>query len=256
MKRALALAYGLLAYLLFFVTFLYAVFFVGGLGVPLTVDAGRSAPLGTAIVIDALLLSAFAVQHSVMARQGFKRRWTKIVSGPVERSTYVVAASLVLALLLWQWRPIPQVIWDLRGTMAEPLLVVLFWAGWATVFVSTFLINHFELFGLSQVWAFFRGHEFRGPAFKTPVLYRMVRHPIYLGFTVAFWAAPHMTAGHLLFAVATTGYMLVGIHFEERDLTRIHGQAYRAYRERVPMLIPLPKGAKGKAGGSNAEESA
>lgn len=256
MKRALALAYGGFAYLLFFATFLYAVLFVGGLGVPRTVDAGRSAPLGTAIVIDALLLSAFAVQHSVMARRWFKVRWTRLVSWPVERSTYVVAASLVLALLLWQWRPIPRVVWDLRGTVAEPVLVVLFWAGWATVFVSTFLINHFELFGISQVWAYFRGHEFHGPAFKTPVLYHLVRHPIYLGFVVAFWAAPVMTAGHLLFAIATTGYILVGIYFEERDLTTVHGEAYREYRERVPMLIPLPKGAKGKRGGSKAEEGA
>lgn len=246
MKKLLALVYGVLAYAFFLGTFLYAIAFLGDVRVPKTVDTGKPATLAAAIVIDALLLGAFAIQHSVMARQWFKQRWTKVVSWYVERSTFVVAASAVLALLLWQWRPIPQVVWEVRDPRAEWLLVVLFWVGWATLLVSTFLIDHFELFGLAQVWAYWRGREFHRLAFKTPSLYRLVRHPMYLGFTIAFWSAPRMTVGHLLFSVAATGYLIVGIYFEERDLVGAFGDDYRDYRARVPMLIPFLKRPGGR----------
>ncbi len=241
MKRFLALLYGVLVYGVFLGTFSYAIGFVGNVFVPKSIDSGPAGPPLTSILIDALLLSAFAVQHSVMARQGFKRRWTKIVSWPVERSTFVLAASLVLMLLLWQWRPLPHVLWDLRGSAGALVLNVLFWAGWAILLISTFLINHFELFGLYQVWVYFRGSEFHPPAFRTPSFYRYVRHPIYLGFVIAFWSAPLMTAGHLLFSFATTGYILLGIYFEERDLGNLHGQQYREYQAKVPMLVPFAK---------------
>jgi len=244
MKKVLALLYGLAAYLFFFGTFLYAIGFVGNVVVPKSIDTGKTVPLGVALVIDAVLLSLFALQHSIMARQAFKQQWTRLVSWHVERSTFVVAASAVLALLLWQWRPIPGTIWDLRRTTLGGLLQVTFWVGWGILLVSTFLINHFELFGLAQVWAYFRGQEVHRLSFKTPALYKMVRHPIYLGFVVAFWSAPVMTVGHLVFSVATTGYILVGIYFEERDLLHIYGEAYRNYRARVPMLIPLLKFGK------------
>jgi methanethiol S-methyltransferase len=241
MKKTLALLYGVLAYVFFFATFLYAIGFVRNLAVPKSIDTGASAPLGVALLIDAALLSLFALQHSIMARHGFKKQWTRVVSWPVERSTYVVAASAVLALLLWQWRPIPATVWDLRGTVAGSILSVTFWVGWGVLLLATFLINHFELFGLHQVWAYFRGADLHRPDFKSPGLYKMVRHPIYLGFVIAFWSAPLMTVGHLLFSVATTGYILVGIYFEERDLIAVYGQAYREYRARVPMLLPFVK---------------
>ena len=243
MKRSLALLYGVVAYLLFFATFLYAIAFLGNVLVPKTVDRGQLSPPGTAIIIDLLLLSAFALQHSIMARHGFKKAWTRLISWHIERSTYVLAASAVLALLLWQWRPIPRVVWAVHNSGSQLALDVLFWAGWATLLVSTFLINHFELFGLEQVWRYFRGQQWQMPPFRTPAFYRIVRHPIYLGFVIAFWAVPVMTLGHLLFSVASTGYILVGIAFEEKDLIRIYGQAYRDYRKRVPMLIPFrPRG--------------
>ena len=240
MKRILAMLYGVFAYVFFFGTFLYAIGFVGNL-LPKSVDTGTKTPLAEAILIDAALLSLFAVQHSVMARRGFKKHWVRLVSWHIERSTFVVAASAALALLLWQWRPIPGNVWDVRGTTLGTILSVAFWVGWGILLVSTFLINHFELFGLHQVWAYFRGQEFHRPDFKAPAFYRVVRHPIYVGFLIAFWAAPVMTRGHLLFSIATTGYILVGIYFEERDLIAAYGQAYRDYRARVPMLIPLSK---------------
>lgn len=241
MKRILALVYGVVAYVLFLGTFLYAIGFIGNVGVPKSIDSGSSSSPLTAAIIDAVLLGLFALQHSIMARHAFKKGWTKVVSWHIERSTYVIAASVFLALLMWQWRPIAGNIWDVRGTSGEMVLVVLFWAGWATLLVSTFLINHFELFGLQQVWNYFRSREFHRPAFKTPVFYRLVRHPIYLGFLIAFWSTSHMTAGHLLFAIAASGYLFVGIHFEERDLLAYYGDAYRDYRRRVPMLIPFTK---------------
>ena len=241
MSRFLALLFGLLVYGLFLVTFSYAIGFVGNVYVSKSIDSGPAGPITSSILLDVLLLGAFAVQHSIMARQSFKRRWTRIVPWHIERSMFVLAASLVLALLLWQWRPLPQVIWDVRGSAGALVLKALFWTGWAVLLVSTFLINHFELFGLGQVWAFFRGQEHHRPAFKTPSFYGYVRHPLYLGFVVAFWSAPRMTAGHLLFSIATTGYILLGIYFEERDLADSYGQEYREYQAKVPMLVPFAK---------------
>lgn len=245
MKKLLALVYGALAYAFFFCTFLYAIAFVGNLGVARTIDRGPAATVPKAAIIDVVLLSLFALQHSVMARQGFKRAWTRVVSRHLERSTFVVAASAVLALLLWQWRPIPSEVWDVRGTALGAVLTGAFWLGWGLLLLATFLIDHFELFGLRQVWAYARGREFHAPDFRTPALYRMVRHPIYLGFVIAFWSAPSMSVGHLLFSAATTGYILLGICFEERDLIAAYGQRYREYRARVPMLIPLLKARHG-----------
>lgn len=241
MKRVLALVYGIVVYFLFLGTFLYAIGFVGRMGVPKTIDSGSGSQPVIAALIDALLLSVFALQHSIMARRGFKQHWTRVVSWYVERSTYVLAATLALALVLWQWRPIPNVVWDLRGTAAGSVLAILFWVGWAILFLSTFLINHFELFGLHQVWAYARGTEFHRPPFRAPFFYRWMRHPIYLGFVIAFWSAPVMSVGHLLFSVATTGYILVGIYFEERDLIHAYGDAYLEYRRQVPMLVPIGK---------------
>jgi methanethiol S-methyltransferase len=247
MKRVLAVIYGTAVYFLFFGTFLYAICFVGNLWVSKTIDSGTSAQPWLAALIDTLLLSAFAIQHSVMARRGFKQRWTQLVSWYVERSTYVLAATLALALVLWQWQPIPNVVWDVRDTSVAPILNALFWLGWAILLLSTFLINHFELFGLQQVWAYALGQETHRPAFRVPLFYRWIRHPIYLGFVIAFWSAPVMTTGHLLFSVATTGYILVGIYFEERDLIHAFGNAYLEYRRQVPMLLPIGKPYRTKA---------
>ena len=247
MKRALILLYGVLAYLFFLSTFAYAVCFIEGILVPKTIDAGVQTSAINAIVVDLLLLGIFAVQHSVMARQGFKRKWTQVVSWYAERSTYVVAASAALALVLWQWRPIPSVMWDARGGWIETPLRLLSWLGWGILLLSTFLVNHFELFGLRQVWGHFRSREFHSPAFKTPGLYRIIRHPLYAGFLIAFWATPLMTAGHLLFSIACTGYILLGIYFEERDLIKAFGQEYRNYQRRVPMLVPFLKWTPGQS---------
>lgn len=240
MRNLLFAGYGLGTYAFFLATFLYAIAFVGNCPLVRGIDTGGAGtPLASALLVDLCLLALFAVQHSVMARPAFKRAWTRIVPEAIERSTFVLAASAVLALLLWQWRAIPTpVIWDVSGTALGPVLLGLSLAGWATVLVSTFLINHFELFGLRQSLAPILGLGAPAATFRTPLLYRHVRHPIYLGFIIAFWATPTMTAGHLLFAVMTTGYILVGIFFEERDLVAQFGAQYLQYRERTGMLLP------------------
>ena len=236
--RFIAFLYGIAAYLVFFVTILYSIGFVTGLVVPKTIDTGTQSPTIEAVIVDLLLMSLFAVQHSVMARKQFKAWWTQFVPKPVERSTYVLFASLSLLLLFWQWRPLPAVIWNVENPDFAVTLVTLSFAGWILVFTSTYLINHFELFGLHQVTSNLIGKETPPPRFKTPLLYNFVRHPIYLGFIIAFWAAPVMTAGHLLFAVVTTLYIFVGIALEERDLVELFGDEYRQYKQRVSMLIP------------------
>jgi protein-S-isoprenylcysteine O-methyltransferase Ste14 len=237
-----ALLYGFVAYVFFLATFAYAAHFIGGFVVPKTIDSGAAGPLGEALLVDLALLGVFAVQHSVMARRSFKQWWTRIVPPAVERSTYVLAATLALALLLWQWRPIPEpVIWRVENPLAVQAIWTLFALGWVILLLATFLINHFELFGLRQVFARLTGKQIPEAQFRTPFLYRYVRHPIYLGFLMSFWAAPVMTAGHLLFAVACTGYILIGIWFEERDLVAQFGDRYRAYRAQVGMLLPSRK---------------
>jgi protein-S-isoprenylcysteine O-methyltransferase Ste14 len=240
MKRILFLIYGVIAYAAFALSFGYAVCFIGNLFVPKTIDSGPQSDVVTSVVIDALLLTLFAAQHSIMARKGFKRVWTQIIPKQIERPTYVLASSSALALLLWQWRPLPQVVWELQG-IAAVILSVTFWLGWVLLLTSSFLINHFELFGLQQVWGYFRSKQYGGTKFRTPVLYRIVRHPLYLGFMIAFWSAPRMSVGHLIFSVACTGYILLGIMLEERDLMAEHGDSYRRYRDQVPMLVPLAK---------------
>ena len=236
--RSVAVLYGVVAYTIFFLTFCYAIGFVGDFVVPKTIDSGAVSPFGMTMVVDILLLGVFAVQHSLMARPAFKAWWTRFVPPPVERSTYVLFASLALILLFWQWRPLPAVVWSLP---AEPISIAV-WAvfalGWATVLLSTFMINHFDLFGLRQVWAYRARREIPPADFRTPLFYRVVRHPIYLGFLLAFWAAPVMTQGHLLFAFATTAYVLIAIQLEERDLLKTFGDHYGDYRRRVGMLSP------------------
>src|SRR5579863_765797 len=241
MGRAAAFLYGVLAYIFFAVTFLYAIAFVSNVIVPTTIDTGKAAPPLLAAIIDLGLMSVFALQHSVMARQGFKRWWTKIVPEPIERSTYVVASSAALALLLWQWRPIPVVVWWVHNNVLAMLLLALAVIGWLVVGLSTFLISHFELFGLAQVGRHLTRREPQPQKLRTPLFYRFVRHPLYLGFAIAFWATPVMSVGHLLFAAVTTAYIFVGIVLEERDLTAFFGDEYRRYKARVPMLFPFKK---------------
>jgi len=238
MGRLVALVYGLVSYLVFFATFLYAIGFVSGIVAPKTIDGGPIVPVAEALIVNLLLMSLFAVQHSVMARPAFKQWWTRMVPKSVERSTYVLFASLALALLCWQWRPMPGVIWSIGNPMLARAVLGLSLLGWIIVLTSTFLINHFELFGLHQVAANLSGKPMPAPKFRSPLYYKLVRHPIYLGFVVAFWSAPTMTLGHLLFAAVTTAYIVVGILLEEHDLVDIFGDEYRRYRERVPMLLP------------------
>ncbi|MDT5116584.1 MAG: methanethiol S-methyltransferase [Mycobacterium sp.] len=241
MSRYFAICYGAVAYLLFLVSFVYAIGFVGNIWVPRSVDHALSAPVGQAVLIDVLLLGVFAVQHSVMARPAFKSWWTRFVPPSIERSTYVVLASGALLLLYWQWRTLPDVVWDVNLPAARVALWALFWLGWATVFFSSFMVNHFDLFGLRQVYLAWRGKPYRDLDFRVRYLYRLVRHPLMLGFLVAFWSTPTMTAGHLLFTVATTGYILVAVQLEEHDLVASLGDQYCAYRREVPALLPWPR---------------
>jgi len=243
MGKFIAFLYGLVAYLVFFATILYAIGFVEGLLVPKAIDTGAVVPLAEAFIVNLLLMSLFAVQHSVMARKPFKRWWTQCVPKSIERSTYVLFSSLALVLLFWQWLPIPTVIWQVTDPQIAMAMIGLSFVGWLIVFTSTFLINHFELFGLHQVANNLTGRKMPVARFRTPLYYRFVRHPIYLGFIIAFWSAPMMTAGHLLFAAVTTAYIFVGIMLEERDLVDLFGEDYRRYKDRVSMLIPWRKSA-------------
>src|SRR5689334_4218377 len=243
MSRLIALFYGMACYAFFFVTFLYAIAFVENFPVPQTIDNGPSAPMTEALIINMVLRAPFAIQHSVMARPQFKAWWTQFVPKPVERSTYVLFATALLALLCWQWRPIPAVIWHVSDPLGAAMLTGLSMLGFVIVLSSSFLINHFELFGLYQVANNLTGRQAPAPRFYTPLFYKFVRHPLYLGFIIAFWVAPTMTAGHLLFAAVTTAYIFVGILLEERDLVDVFGDEYRRYRQRVAMLVPWRRSA-------------
>ena len=233
-----AIVYGLFCYVVFLASFLYAIGFIGNIVVPKAIDSIPSVNTLQAMAIDLILLGLFAMQHSVMARPGFKVVWTRLVPRVAERSTYVLISSLLLGLICWKWQAIPAVVWDVSSPVLKTLLLALFASGWLILLLSTFMINHFDLFGLRQVFLRLRGLDYTPLNFTERALYRFVRHPIYLGFVIAFWATPHMSVGHLLFSIGTTGYILVGIFFEERDLMKNHATEYGAYRARVPMLLP------------------
>jgi methanethiol S-methyltransferase len=242
MSKIVSFAYGTFAYLCFVVTLLYAIGFVGDVLVPKSINSGMAGPLGAAILIDVVLMSLFAAQHSGMARRSFKQFWTKIVPPPVERATYVLSSCAVLGLMYWQWRPIPMVVWDVQNPAGRALLLGLFSMGWVIVLLSSFMINHFDLFGLRQVWLHLQEKSYGEVRFRTVGFYKFVRHPLQTGFLIAFWATPTMTAGHLLFSIVVTSYILVAVKFwEERDLVRMFGNTYRRYQQQVGMFLPLPK---------------
>lgn len=237
--RFLFFLYGIFCYIIFLFTFLYAIGFVGNFIVPKSMDTGAVEPFSTALFINLLLLGVFAVQHSVMARRSFKEKWNKIIHREIERNTYVLLSSLALLLIFWQWRPMGGVIWDVSNTTLGTVLISISLAGWLFVLISTFLLDHFELLGLKQAYSNLTGRDIQNSKFKTPGFYKFVRHPIYFGFTVAFWATPIMTTAHLLFAIGTLGYTLVGIFLEEKDLVTMFGDEYKSYKSKVSMLIPL-----------------
>lgn len=238
LRRTGFFAYGAICYAIFLATFLYAIGFIGNLPVPTTLDGEATGSLAAGLLVDLALLALFALQHSLMARRGFKKMWTRLVPVPVERSTYVLFSSLALILMFWQWRPLGGVVWDVTEPVGRIVLYSLFAFGWGLVLVSTFLINHFDLFGMRQVWLHLLGREYTPLRFRTPSVYRVVRHPLYVGWFFAFWATPTMTVAHLVFALMTTAYILVAIQLEERDLIAEHGDSYREYRRSVPMLVP------------------
>lgn len=240
--RITTLLYGVFCYLVFFATFLYAIAFLGGFGVPRTIDSGVEGSIATALAINAGLLTLFALQHSIMARSWFKQAWTRIVPPAAERSTYVLFSSLALVLLFWQWRPIGGLVWQVDNEVARYAIYGVYAIGWILLLAATFLINHFDLFGLRQVYLHFVGKPYTGLPFRTPGMYRFMRHPIYFAWLCIFWATPRMTMAHLVFALATTGYILMAIPWEESDLIRIHGDDYRRYKQQVPKILPVRLG--------------
>ena len=244
MKRLSVFMYGVFSYLAFFVTFLYLIAFIGNLVVPKTIDSGLTIGIPQSAIIDLGLLSLFAIQHTLMARPGFKRWWTTLVPEPIERSTYVLATSISLALLCWQWRPMKELIWNVDNATGKAILFAFFFFGWGLALLSSFVINHFDLFGLRQVWFYLRNQKYSPVEFQMKSLYKYIRHPLVLGIIVGSWVTPRMTMGHLLLAVTFTAYILVGIRFEEHDLVHFFGENYTNYRRRVPMLIPFTKKRK------------
>jgi methanethiol S-methyltransferase len=255
MKRLIFFLYGVICYLIFFGTFSYAVGFVSTLLVPKHIDSIPQSPLANALLINAGLLSLFALQHSVMARPAFKRWWTKIVPEPIERSTYVLLSSVCLLLLFWYWQPLGGVIWNVESETLQIVLQSLCLVGFGIVLITTFMINHFDLFGLRQVWLYLNGKKYESLPFRTPLFYKYVRHPLYLGFLIAFWSTPTMTAAHLFFAVMTTGYILTAIQFEENDLVKHFGSRYQDYKRSAPMIIPFLKSRKDKTAKSSLSEA-
>ncbi len=239
--RIIVFIYGIVSYALGVASLLYLICFVGNIVVPKTIDSAPVAALAPAVVVDLILLALFALQHSVMARPGFKERWTRFVPKPAERSTYVLFTGLAVALLCWQWQPIPGAVWNVEGAMGKGLLEGLFWLGWVIVFASTFMINHFDLFGLRQVYLRLKGEPYRPVPFVQVALYRFIRHPIMLGVLIGYWAAPVMSVGHLLFAAASTVYVFIGIFLEEHDTRQALGETYERYRKATPMIVPMPR---------------
>jgi protein-S-isoprenylcysteine O-methyltransferase Ste14 len=244
MKRTLFFLYGVICYLVFFGTFLYAIGFLGNVLVPKSIDSAATVPFGEALLINIALLGVFALQHSVMARQGFKKWWTKFVPKQIERSTYVMFTNLALILMFWQWQPMGGLIWNIQDPTIQKVMYGLFAFGWLLVLITTFLINHFDLFGLRQVWLYLLGKKYTNLGFVTPGPYKMIRHPLYLGWLFAFWATPTMTVAHLVFAIATTAYIFVAIQLEEKDLGSLHGRDYAEYKKKVPMILPFGKKKK------------